>query len=203
MNFKKSDYNFQPKNFRSKQGWYNRGYLPHFDGGEILQFITFRLFDSLPQELMEKWRGEIIDDKDRVEFRKKIEFYLDAGKGSCFLKDANVAEIVQESLVFYHQKKYDLISWVAMPNHVHCLLRPLEKVELNEVTHSIKSFSAQRANKILGRRGQFWQHESFDRYIRNRRHYQNVIEYIENNPVKAGLCDKSEDWVFSSAYNSV
>jgi REP element-mobilizing transposase RayT len=196
----KLNYNFQPKNFRSKQGWYSRGYLPHFDGGETAQFITFRLFDSLPQEILEKWRGEIFDEKGKIEFRKKVESYLDSGTGSCFLKDRRVAETVQNSLFFYHEKKYNLISWVIMPNHVHCLLLPLKNEELKQLTHSIKSFSAQKANKILERKGQFWQHESFDRYIRNVKHYLSVIKYIEDNPVKAGLCEKAEDWVFSSAY---
>jgi putative transposase len=74
----KFNYNFQPKNFRSKQGWYRRGYLPHFDGGETAQFITFRLFDSLPQEILEKWRAEIFDEKGEIEFRKKVESYLDS-----------------------------------------------------------------------------------------------------------------------------
>ncbi|MCY7349035.1 MAG: hypothetical protein LH614_22825 [Pyrinomonadaceae bacterium] len=53
-----TDFNFQPKGFRSNLGWYNRGYIPHFDGGAIPQFLTFRLFDSLPQKIVEKWRVE-------------------------------------------------------------------------------------------------------------------------------------------------
>lgn len=196
------DFNFQPKGFRSKQGWYSRGYLPHFDGGEIFQFITFRLFDSLPKVLLEKWSQEVSDEKGKIEFRKKIENYLDEGNGSCFLKNEKIAQTVEDCLKYFHEEKYKLISWVIMPNHVHCLLLPLENIELEKITHSIKSFSAQKANKILGRKGQFWQHESFDRYIRNAEHYKNVIKYIENNPVKANLCEKAEDWVFSSAYKA-
>ena len=98
----KLNYNFQPKNLHSQQGWYSRGYLPHFDGGEKAQFITFRLFDSLPKEILEKWRAEIFDDKSEIEFRKKVESYLDSGAGSCFLKDLRVAEMVQNSFFFYH-----------------------------------------------------------------------------------------------------
>ena len=52
------DYRFQPKGLKSNLGWYDRGYIPHFDGGEIPQFFTFRLFDSLPQSLFERWRNE-------------------------------------------------------------------------------------------------------------------------------------------------
>ncbi len=197
-----TDYNFQPKGFRSNLGWYDRGYIPHFDGGEIPQFFTFRLFDSLPQKVVEKWREETKDQSEqgKMLFRKNVENYLDKGFGECFLKDERVAEMAQNSLLFHHDKKYRLIAWVIMTNHIHALAMPFENIELREITHSIKSYTAHEANKLLNRKGQFWQHESFDRYVRNRKHFLNVIEYIENNPVKAGLCEKPEDWKFSSAF---
>lgn len=87
-----------------------------------------------------------------------------------------------------------------MPNHIRFLATPFENVELREIAHSIKSYTAHEANKLLNCQGQFWQHEPFDRYIRNRKHFANVIRYIENNPVKAGLWEKPEDWKFSSAF---
>jgi REP element-mobilizing transposase RayT len=65
--------------------------------------------------------------------------------------------------------------------------------------HSLKSYTANEANKTLGREGRFWQKEYFDRYIRNARHFASVMAYIENNPVKARLCEKAEDWPFNSA----
>ena len=197
-----TDYNFQTKGFRSNLGWYNRGYIPHFDGGEIPQFLTFRLFDSLPQNVVEKWREDAKDqdEQGKMLFRKNVENYLDKGFGDCFLKDERVAEMTQNSLLFHHEKKYRLIAWVIMPNHIHALVTPFENIELKEITHSIKSYTAHAANKLLNRTGQFWQHESFDRYVRNRKHFVNVIEYIENNPVKAGICEKPEDWKFSSAF---
>ena len=51
---------------------------------------------------------------------------------------------------------------------------------------------------MLDRKGRFWQKEYFDRYIRNGRHFAKVVAYIENNPVKALLCEKAEDWPFGS-----
>ncbi|HEY8188950.1 MAG TPA: hypothetical protein VIF64_22975, partial [Pyrinomonadaceae bacterium] len=66
--------------------------------------------------------------------------------------------------------------------------------------HSLKSYTAHEANKILCREGQFWLEDYFDRYIRNEEHFQNTVKYIENNPVKAGLCAKASDWPFSSAW---
>jgi putative DNA methylase len=197
-----TDYRFQPKGFRSDLGWYDRGYIPHFEGGEIPQFLTFRLYDSMPQEILAKWRDELElnEEQDRIVFRKRIEKYLDQGYGQCFLRDERVAKMVQDALLFHHGKKYRLTSWVVMPNHLHLLMKPFEKIELKEIAHSIKSYTAQEANKILKRNGQFWQHEPFDRYVRNRDHFVNVIEYIENNPVKAGLCENASDWPYSSAF---
>ena len=190
------DYNFQPKGLKSEYGWYSRGRLPHFDGGEIPQFITFRLHDSLPQEVLEKWRLEAETDAD---LRKRVEKYLDAGYGGSWLKHENIATVVQNALLFHDEKKYRLSAWVIMPNHGHLLATPKAGFSLGEIMHSIKSYTAHEANKLLDRKGAFWQHESFDRYIRNQKHFYSVIRYIENNPVKAKLCNNPEDWRFSSA----
>ena len=190
------DYNFPPKGLKSELGWYNRGHLPHFEGGTVPQFLTSRLYDSVPQSLIEEWKGNLND----VQFRKTVEKFLDAGYGSCYLRDPVVAAMVADSLKFHDGKKYDLAAWVIMPNHIHFLVHPFKGVELSEIAHSIKSYTAHEANKILGRSGRFWQVEPFDRYIRNARHYSAVVRYIENNPVKAGLCAKASDWKYSSAY---
>lgn len=194
------DYNFKRKKSKTDFGWHSRGYLPHFDGGEQPQFITFRLFDSMPQSLLEKWRKEADTD---AEFRKRIEGYLDEGYGNCWLRLSEIASIIQDALLYKDGADYRLISWVIMPNHVHILIAPMPEQHLPDIMHSIKSYSAQLANKKLRRRGQFWQHESFDRYIRNQKHFSNVIEYIEMNPVKAGLCRSPEEWKFSSAFHQV
>lgn len=65
-----------------------------------------------------------------------------------------------------------------------------------------KSFTAHESNGILQRTGKFWQEDYFDRYIRNYEHYEKTINYIANNPVKAGLCEKPEDWKFSSYWSA-
>ncbi len=197
-----ANYNFPPKSIRSNLGWYDRGYIPHFDGGAITQFLTFRLFDSLPNEILERWREETSGkgEEGKIIFRKNVENFLDKGYGECFLKNENAAKIAQQSLLYYHEKKFQLIAWVIMPNHLHFLATMFENVELRAVAHSIKSYMAHEINKTLNRSGQLWQHEPFDRYIRNRQHFANVVKYIENNPVKAGLCREARDWKFSSAY---
>jgi putative DNA methylase len=186
----------------SPPGWYSRGYLPHFEGGEIAQTVTFRLFDSLPQSLLEQWREELArwpEKEAEVERRKRIEAYLDRGLGSAWMSDARIADRVQDALLFFDGSRYRLQAWVVMPNHVHALLTPGAGWELGQILHSWKSFTSNECNKLLGRRGEFWQTESFDRYVRDERHYRNAVVYIENNPVKAGLCERPEDWPWGSA----
>lgn len=186
----------------SHLGWHSRGYLPHFDGGELAQFITFRLHDSLPGSVLVRWKEELTNEKaGKVEaiMRRRVEAYLDQGHGSCYLKEPGVATLVQNALLFHDQSKYRLAAWVVMPNHAHVLCSPGIRHSLAEIMHSLKSYTANEANKMLGRTGRFWQKEYFDRYIRNARHFAKVVAYIENNPVKARLCEEIEDWPFSSA----
>lgn len=199
------DYNFQPKGLKSDHGWYSRGYLPHFDGGQIPQFFTFRIFDSVPALVIERWKEKVKDlgPEGQTIFRKRVEKFMDAGHGACFLKVPEVAQLVADSLKFHNGSKYRLHSWVVMPNHAHFLATPNRDVEIREIAHSIKSFTAHEANKILARKGQFWQQEPFDRYIRNARHFAAVIRYIENNPVKAGLCEMPHEWRYSSAFQHI
>src|SRR5689334_22400329 len=92
------DYRFQPKGLRSDLGWYDRGYIPHFDGGEIPQFLTFRLFDSLPQSVIEEWRLETANqgEEGKVLLRKRVENYLDKSCGSCFLRDERIAQLTED-----------------------------------------------------------------------------------------------------------
>jgi len=184
-------------------GWHSRGYLPHFDGGEIAQTINLHLADSLPQAVLEKWKGELARDAETrsdVILRRRIEHYLDQGYGSCALRIESVAQMVQDSLLHFDAVRYRIPAWAIMPNHVHMLLTPFEAWSLSQIMKDMKSFTAHEANKILRRLGQFWMEEYFDRYVRDAKHFSNATAYIENNPVRARLCARPEDWVFSSAY---
>ncbi len=186
-------------------GWHSRGYLPHFDGGEIAQTVTFRLFDSMPQTVLEQWKEELAQlppetfDRER---RKRIDAYLDRGYGSCYLREGRIAEIAQNALLHFEGERYALHAWVVMPNHLHVLFTPKAGWEMSQITQAWKSFTAHECNKMLQRTGEFWQREPFDRFIRDETHFATAIAYIENNPVKAGLCERAEDWQWSSAYKS-
>lgn len=184
------------------RGWHSRGYLPHFDGGDIVQAVTFRLADSLPKHMLDKWAIELAHLEEKgieLERRRRIESYLDMGTGTAWLKDRNVASLVENGLLFFDGLRYRLPAWVIMPNHVHVLMKAEPGNSLSGIVHSWKSYTSNKANKILGRNGGFWHEDYFDRYIRNAKHFQDAIDYIENNPVKAGLRAKRADWEFSSA----
>ena len=186
-------------------GWYSRGYLPHFDCPEIYQSITYRLNDSLPQHVLDELQIELgdleeVEDIDLdAEKRKRIEEYLDAGYGSCSLADPRVAKEVEDTFLKFDGERYALIEWVVMPNHVHLLIETFQGHTLKNVLHSWRSYTANKANQILGRSGRFWARGKFDRFIRDEAHYDAVVEYIRMNPVKAGLVAAAEDWRFSSA----
>jgi len=183
-------------------GWHSRGYLPHFDGGEIAQFITLRLGDSVPLNVIERWNQELLrqsQKKREAVLRRRMEAFIDMGYGECYLRNTQIASLVEDSLLHFDRVRYRLSAWVVMPNHIHFLFIPSAGWELSSILHSIKSFTAQRANRILGKKGEFWQEDYFDRFIRDHHHFSTAVAYIENNPIKARLCKKPEDWRFSSA----
>jgi REP element-mobilizing transposase RayT len=185
------------------RGWHSRGYLPHFDGGsERPQSVTFRLADSLPSAVVERWVGELEvlpPAKQDLELRKRVEEFLDSGHGACHLRNPRVGALVETALLFFDAERYRVHAWVVMPNHVHVLFTPAAGCGLSDTLGSWKSFTAKEANKLLGRSGQFWQEDYFDRYIRDEEHFAAAVEYVENNPVKAGLCRCPADWPYGSA----
>jgi REP element-mobilizing transposase RayT len=86
-----------------------------------------------------------------------------------------------------------------MPNHVHVLIETMADHGIGAVVGAWKRFSARMANRLLGRSGPFWEADYWDTYIRNERHFESTIAYIENNPVKAGLVDDPGDWPWGHA----
>ena len=184
------------------RGWYSRGYLPHFDAGATTQVVTFRLADSLPAHVLEGWVKELEqrpDDERALELRCRIDAYVDRGYVECLLRLPAVAELVEGALLHFHGDRYDQIEWVVMPNHVHALFRPSAGWSLAAILHSWKSYTANQANRLLERCGPFWHPEYYDRFIRDPDHFDRTVVYIENNPVKAGLCARPEDWLYGSA----
>ena len=174
------------------KGWHSRGYLPHFDSAETTQFITFRLADSLPKSVAETLARKS-DDFAEVDER------LDAGFGVCWLRQEEIAVAVESAILHFDDVRYRVLAWCIMPNHIHVVIDPSEGHRLGDIVHSWKSFSANKANRLLERKGAFWHRDYFDRFIRNERHLARTVEYVENNPIKAGLAAESKDWPWSSA----
>lgn len=185
-----------------RRGWSRHGKLPHFDG-EVTQFITFRLADSLPRSVLNRLREQLEHDKlddDSEEFRQLVEDYLDSGAGECIIRETKIAEIVRETILYEHGKSCDLKAWIIMPNHAHLLLRLYEGHDLAGLMKRIKGISARRINQLRNTTGSVWQADYFDRYIRDGEHFSKVFAYIENNPVLAKLCKTAEEFRFSSAF---
>ena len=190
--------------------WFSRGYLPHRDRTHLLQSITFRLADSLPQselKQLEKKLELLPEIRRDIEKRKGIEQWLDAGMGCCALRHAEAAACVQKSLLHFDGDRYRVIAWVIMPNHVHVLIDPAEPI--SKTIQGWKSFSARwllRHNERLGLGipdpRHVWMREYWDRFIRDVDHLRAAIDYIHRNPVKAGLCREPHEWPWSSAAGS-
>lgn len=65
--------------------------------------------------------------------------------------------------------------------------------------HTLKRHTARQCNRLLGRHGAFWQDESYDHCVRDDGELERIFQYVEYNPVKAGLVAEPEQWPFSSA----
>ena len=181
---------------RPHRGWHERGYLPHFDAGAVVQTITFRLADSLPPEFYEKVAAVASNDKERFFLLEKS---IDQGQGSCILTDTEHAKTVCQTLKHCDGEQYLLLAWSIMPNHVHAMIEQIQGYSLSGIVQSWKSVSAHAINKARGSSGRVWAPDYFDRFVRDDEHYANAKFYIENNPVKARLVEKAEDWPYSSA----
>jgi len=72
---------------------------------------------------------------------------------------------------------------------------------LAKILHSVKSYTANQANRLLGRSGRFWQDESYDHWVRNDTELARIVDYIAANPVRANLVEEPKDWLFSSAHD--
>jgi len=196
------------------KSFYRRN-LPHIQPLNTALFLTFRLAGSLPIEVL----GRMADERrllekalrnDPVESQSRfrdlsrrhfamLESWLDKTVvGPTWLADDRVAGVVVEALHHRDGKKYRLDSYSVMPNHVHSVFAPETQTNapesLSSIMHSLKRNTAKRANQILSRSGSFWEHESFDHYIRNRTEWKRVIQYVLQNPVKAGLVKTWEEW---------
>jgi REP element-mobilizing transposase RayT len=190
--------------------------LPHWQPPEAQYFITFRLAGSLPKEATQKikYQCKEIEKKlgndhqnlstkiNRAVFQKYERLLENSNSGPFWLRKPKVAKLVCNAIEYRDSKKYDLYAYCIMPNHVHLVFKLLKTEDeignpVTKILSSLKRFTAREANKVLGRKGQFWQHESFDRVIRNQEELESTIRYVLQNPVKAKLITKWTNWPYS------
>jgi REP element-mobilizing transposase RayT len=203
-------------------------HLPHWQPRDAVLFVTFRLKNSLPYEVMEALKQENerektllqrLPESERVgqvklaqqNYFEKWDARLDeAGCGPCWLAKAEIADVVKEALLFRNGKVFDLHAFCIMSNHVHAVFEPLSRSEwfsdltrskyhsdlqpLHKIMQSLKRHTARQSNLILGREGVFWQDESYDHVIRNGEEYFRILNYVLENPVKAGLVSCWDEW---------
>jgi putative transposase len=110
-------------------------------------------------------------------------------------------KIIMETIKYDQGKRYEIFMAVVMPDHVHMLIRPLEKepgkyFDLSEILMLIKGVSSRKINRLLKASGQLWWDESYDTVVRGEEEFRIKLEYMLKNPVKAGLVNSPEQYEF-------
>jgi REP element-mobilizing transposase RayT len=181
---------------------WSRGFMPHLDVPGATQFVTFRLQDSINPRTVLKWREEFAalpENERATEMRKRFERALDEGHGSRLLANPVAAKIVVESINYAHAHFCTVLAFVVMPTHVLLLATDFQ-IDVGNVIKRIKTFTAHQIHSSLGmEQGRLWQPEYYDTVMRNMDHCVRTAEYIEWNPVKAGLCSDPKKFSHSSA----
>lgn len=201
--------------------------LPHWDVPGATYFITTCLAGSIPakglldianyrRELEQRDQPADISQDEWNYRREKMIFgrtdhWLDTEPAVRHLAAPNLAKIVVDSMFHFAEERYTLLAVVVMPSHIHWVFRPLatwveslgadaEKRRPRErIMHGLKTYTAWNCNQLLKKQGAFWQDESFDHCVRDDEELYRIIEYVELNPVKAGLVAVASEWEYSSA----
>ena len=197
----------------------HRRYLPHFqEEGQVIH-LTWRLEGTLPQQilaLVEDMRSIMseLDRKDKTDSRdtlyqeylqKTADYDEQLGKHKPIginLSTPDNADIITRAFHYYDGKLYNLLAYCVMPNHVHLLIQPLEQESgcfsrISETVKRIKSYTSKQIKALNHCESAVWRADYFDRYIRDEKDMYNVVTYILNNPLKAGLAEEQTEWPYS------
>lgn len=204
-----------------------RRHLPHFQPPGATLFVTSRLAGSIPVETQKQLKTEmakiettlagIADPQERarqvyLEYRRLFGRWDTAlhntATGPFWLGQSEIAGIVVQEIQQHDKQLYDLDAFCIMPNHIHLVFTPLPKDNegyhsLSKIMQKIKGRIAYQSNPLLNRSGTFWQHENYDHVVRDEAEWQRIIMYVLNNPVKAGLVQQWQDWLWSYCKYSV
>lgn len=193
--------------------------LPHIHPEGRIFFITFSLVNAIPVDVLERLKAEREQELCQVSpaqyytIQKKHFGKYDAWLDRCensprWLEKAEIASIVANEIQRMKGERYSLIAYCIMPNHVHLLLELLSPIKaqhdgrtakypLTDTLRLLKGRTARACNLAVHRDGQFWQHESYDHFVRDEAELGRIIAYILHNPVKAGLVKEWGEWAFS------
>lgn len=189
-----------------------RRHLPHIIPKDGIFHVVFRVKGSISGEKITKFQNSFQEQKLNIQAASKQEYnqvlkqlnweYFEQIETELHtssitpLKDLKKAKIVQNALLHFHKTRYDVLAYSIMPNHVHMVIMNL-KQHLSLMLKVIKGFSAREINKLDGKRGSFWQDETYDHLIKSRNELADTVEYILNNPVKSGLCENWQEHEFT------
>jgi putative transposase len=107
------------------------------------------------------------------------------------------ARLLIDTLCHYRVSAYLLHEFVIMPDHIHVLLTPTTSLE--KAVRFIKGGFSYRAKKELGSPMEIWQKGFSDHRVRDAGDYLRHVDYIRRNPVRKNLCDRVEEYLYSSA----
>jgi len=186
--------------------------LPHWSQAGAISFITWRTFDSLPKEVLDKWladrdqwllshgvspsddwrrQAQSLNPSLRHEFHCRISERwneaLDSCFGGCVLRRPELSQIVADSLLYFDGERYELTDFVIMPNHVHLLVTFPDDASMLRQCDSWKHYTATQINRQLKRKGHFWQADGFDHLVRSLEQFDYLRKYIADNPFRSHL----------------
>jgi len=179
-------------------------HLPHWRQTGAPEFDTFHQADALPATkrtelcaMRAAWlsnypppHGEVAQTKLAATIFNRVEQWVDAGHGSCWFRSTKYAAVLQRCLLHNHNRRYELGCFVIMANHCHLVIRPLSDHALETEVGAVKSIAANFVSRDQNLNGKLWQEESYDRIIRDPEHLYRVVQYIGNNPRRAGIPGK-------------
>lgn len=196
---------------------------PHLDVASGIYCVTTCLANSVPAQGLrdiEAYAAELQAKRPpdvpvaewsircwKLAFARR-ERWLDEEPSARQLESEALARVVDEAICHFEGVRLRLWAYVVMPSHYHMVFEPLDawaktlstgQSPRQSLVHSIHRFSARRCHELLGSRGAFWQHEAYDHVVRGEEELERVVQYVENNPVKAGLCSRAEERQFGSA----
>ncbi|MDD2506945.1 MAG: transposase [Candidatus Cloacimonetes bacterium] len=188
-------------------------FLPHKQEENSIVSVTWRQNLTIPQALLDLlqeqsniWhKTHALDDDKRFLHEQQYQLFdtelAKYNHPEFKLTDSEIAYIIKDALHFYNDKKYRLHAYCIMSNHIHALIQPISNSEgiiprLQDIVRGLKTFTAKKINELRRESGSVWAKNFYDSIIRDEDHYWNVLNYILNNPVKAGIVEKWQDYKY-------